>query len=80
MTTERLMAELDGARFVKYDPDGYLFAWHGGHGVHVYNAAGTEVYYFTVGDQSQREADPGEIEAAITRHMMSAEWPPADND
>lgn len=30
---ERLMAQLDGARLVKYDADGYVLAWFGGHGV-----------------------------------------------
>jgi len=47
MTTERLMAQLDGAQLVKYDADGFLFAWHGGVGVHVYDASGEEVHYFT---------------------------------
>jgi hypothetical protein len=47
MTNERLMAQLDGAQLVKYDADGFLFAWYGGLGVHVYDAAGDEVHSFT---------------------------------
>jgi hypothetical protein len=41
-SAERLMAQLDGATLVRYDTAEFLLAWYGGHGVHVYDAAGTE--------------------------------------
>ena len=50
-SVDRLMAQLDGAQLVKYDADGFLFAWHGGSGVHVYDASGTEVHYFMLEDK-----------------------------
>jgi hypothetical protein len=48
--SERLMAVLDEARYVRYDADGYVLAWFGGQstGIHVYDAAGTEVHYWQV--------------------------------
>lgn len=69
MSTERLMAELDGARFVKYDPDGLLWVWFGGHGVHAYDANGTEVDYCTVGDQSVKDATLLEVEEGVNLYI-----------
>ena len=43
------MAQMDGAKLVRYDPDGYVHTWHGGTGVHVYDASGTEVHYYSAG-------------------------------
>jgi len=60
--TTRLMAELDGARLVKYDADcDLLYAWFGGHGVHVYDESGTEVDYWTCGDFSQNSASETDV-------------------
>jgi hypothetical protein len=64
------MAALDGARLVKYDTAGLLYAWFGGHGVHVYDASGTEVDYWTCGDFAKNEADVSEVEESMTRHLL----------
>lgn len=70
--SERLMAALDGARMVKYDPDGYLLAWFGGHGIHVYDPTGREVgYWMTEG--ASNDASPEEIEESMTARMLEAE-------
>jgi hypothetical protein len=65
MVSERLMAALDGARWVKYDADGLLLAWFGGHGVHVYDQSGEEVDYFSVGDFAQNDAEMAEVQQAM---------------
>ncbi len=69
---ERLMAELDGARLVRYDSNaGTLLAWFGGHGVHVYDAAGTELDYWTCGDFSQDSADVAEVAESMARRILN---------
>jgi hypothetical protein len=73
MTAERLMAELDGARLVRYDTAGLLLAWFGGHGVHVYDAAGVEVDYLSCGDFARNDADVDDVEAAVVRYITGAE-------
>jgi len=56
------MAELDGARLVKYDPDcDLLYAWFGGHGVHVYDESGAEVDYWTCGDFALSDASERDV-------------------
>lgn len=68
-SVDRLMAELDGARFVKYDPDGLVWAWFGGHGVHAYDATGREVDYCTVGDWANDHATLLEVEKGINEYI-----------
>ena len=68
---ERLMAELDGARLVRYDTAGLLLAWFGGHGVHVYDIAGEEVDYWTDGDFAEDDAAIGGIEASMARRILN---------
>jgi hypothetical protein len=66
----RLMAELDDARLVKFDPDeDLLFAWFGGHGVHVYDETGTEVDYWTCGDFSQNSASEADVLASMLNRL-----------
>jgi len=68
---ERLMAALDGVKLARYDANaGALLAWFGGHGVHVYDAAGTEVDYWTLGDFSKDDADVDEVAESIARHIL----------
>ena len=67
---ERLMAQLDGARFVKYDPDGYVYAWFGGHGVHMYDVNGEEVDYWSTGDFAQNDADISDVQESMARRML----------
>ena len=68
---ERLMAELDGARLVRYDANaGTLLAWFGGHGVHVYDAAGTELDYWTCGDFAENDADESAVVESMARHIL----------
>ena len=68
---ERLMAQLDGARLCRYDADGLLLAWFGGHGVHCFNGAGTEVDYWTCGDFSKNEAEVSEVEESMARRILN---------
>lgn len=64
------MAQLDGARLVRFDADGLLLAWFGGHGVHAFNADGVEVDYFSVGDFSKNDAETAEVEASMARWIL----------
>ena len=70
MHSERLAAALDGSRWVKYDSNGYLLAWFGAHGLHVFDArTGAEVDYMSVGDFGCASASEAEIVAAALRWM-----------
>ena len=66
---ERLMAQLDGARLVKYDADGYVLAWFGGHGVHAYDGSGAEVDYWSTGDFAKNHAEVSEVEGSMCRFI-----------
>jgi hypothetical protein len=70
---ERLMAALDGAKLVKYDTAGVLYAWFGGHGVHVYNGAGEEIDYWTCGSFADNEADVAEVEDSMSRRLRGVD-------
>lgn len=70
MCSERLAATLDGARWVKYDANGYLLAWFGAHGLHVFDArTGVEVDYLSVGDFGRAPATESEVAAAALAWM-----------
>lgn len=70
MCRERLAAVLDGARWVKYDSNGYVLAWFGSHGLHVYDArCGAEVDYLSVGDFGRASATLDEVTAAALTWM-----------
>ncbi len=61
-----LAEQLDGAKYVKYCPEeDVTFAWHGGHGIHIYDKSGTEIDFFNVGDFSVEEASVGDIAQAV---------------
>ncbi len=67
-----MLAEaLDGARYVRFLEElGVVLAWHGGRGVHVYDAeTGEELDMFNVGDFSKDEATIEEVERGIDRHV-----------
>lgn len=71
-SVSRFMAELDGARLVRYDSSAdQLLVWFGGHGVHVYDAAGTEVDYWTCGDFAQNDASADDVAESMARHMLN---------
>jgi hypothetical protein len=72
-SAERLMAELDGAKLVRYDTAGLLYAWFGGHGVHVYDATGTEVDYWTCGDFADNDADPRDVAESMARRILNVD-------
>ena len=71
--SERLMAQLDGARLVRYDAAGLLLAWFGGHGVHVYDVGGQEVDYWTCGDFAKSAAELEEVEQSMARHIRNVD-------
>lgn len=67
----RLMAELDNARIVRFDPDSdTLLVWFGGHGVHVYAEDGTEVDYWTCGDFAVNSAFEDDVIASMTERLL----------
>lgn len=68
--SERLMAQLDGAKLVKYDGDGYLLAWFGGHGVHAYDGSGQEVDYWNTGDFADNDASREEVEESMSAWIL----------
>lgn len=73
MHSERLAAALDGAQWVKYDPNGFVLAWFGAHGLHVYDAAtGAEVDYLSVGDFGRASATHAEVAEAAQRWICEA--------
>jgi hypothetical protein len=65
------MAQLDGARLVRFDADGLLYVWFGGHGVHAYDATGTEVDYWSCGDFAKNEADEREVSESMARRILA---------
>ena len=67
---ERLMAQLDGARLVRYDSAGLVLAWFGGHGVHVYDGKGEELDYWTCGDFAKNDADVSDVEESMARRIV----------
>lgn len=72
MSAEQLAASLDRARYVEYDPDGLVLAWHGGHGVRIYDLGGTEIDYLSVGDFSQNDAAFTDVRDAMALYRMNA--------
>ncbi len=50
MSVQGTLAEqIDGALYVRTDPDADLFyAYHGGHGIHLYDLSGRELDYFQI--------------------------------
>ena len=74
MMGERLLEQIDQARWVRTDPErGLCVCWHGGHGVHVYTTEGDEVYFFNVGDFSQSEATLEVVQKAVEEHLQEGE-------
>jgi hypothetical protein len=70
MCSERLAAVLDGARWVRYDRNGYVLAWFGAHGLHVHDAhTGEEIDYLSVGDFGRASATEVEVNDAAARWM-----------
>jgi hypothetical protein len=64
------MAQLDGARLVRYDADGLLYVWYGAHGVHVIAVNREEIDYYTVGDFSEDAATVGEVQESMARRIL----------
>lgn len=66
-TADQMARNLDGARFVDYrESEGVVFAWHGGHGVHVYSVHDAEeIHYFNVGSFEVSHATRSEVKQGI---------------
>ena len=72
MFEETIMAALDGARAVQYDPEhDVVMAWYGGQGVHAYDTKGDEVGLWTVPDK----LTAGEVEEDMAKHAMVGYYP-----
>jgi hypothetical protein len=67
--SERLAAELNEARAVLYDPDGFVLAFFGGHGIHVYDLEGVEVAYWSTGDFSRNSITADEAFESMREHL-----------
>lgn len=75
MSVARLMAQLDHARRVRYDPrDDTLLAWFGGHGIHVFDATGREIAMFNVGDFSMNDASVEAVERAMVDYLSDEDF------
>lgn len=61
----KLLEELDGARFIRFDKaKGRVLAWHGGKRVDVFNLEGALSDFFTLkGDETTADAAAGVIDA-----------------
>lgn len=67
--TMTLREQLNGVRLViAYNDARLTLAWHGGHGIHIYNDAGTEVGYFMV-DGSKTNAAVADVRAAMRNYI-----------
>jgi len=67
-------AWLDGAKYVKHDPETDLtYAWFGGHMIHVYSQDGREVDVFNVGSFAENNATIEEVEEGIRDTMKELE-------
>lgn len=78
--SECLAAALDRARYVEYDPNGFVLAFFGGHGLHIYSVDGTEVDYVSVGDFSANDASEAEVRDAMSRYRRVAAGADEDED
>lgn len=70
--SERLAAALDRARYVEYDPNGFVLAFFGGHGLHIYDLDGSEIDYLSIGDFSNNDASDEDVRAAMRRYRAVA--------
>ena len=78
MSVSRLMAQLDGARMVRYDSNADLIlAWQGAGstGIHVYAPDGTEVSYWQVEAGSNTERLERDISESMGEHMTQGYYP-----
>ena len=75
VSDDRLMAQLDEAQYVRYDADSLLYVWYGGEstGIHVFNAAGTEVDYWQLEAHSNRGPTLYEVNASMGRHILGVD-------
>lgn len=70
-----LAEQLDGARIIKQDAlRGYVLAWFGGHGIHVYDELGRDVAFWNVGSFAQDDADPQEIIDDMNEEVESGDY------
>jgi hypothetical protein len=78
VSIDRLMAQLDGAELVKYDPAGYVLAWFGGAstGIHVYDGSGEEVGYWQMGALTTGGYSVREVRESMNERMLDAEGYP----
>lgn len=67
--SERLAAALNEARAVLYDPDGYVLAFFGGHGIHAYALDGLEVAYWSTGDFAVNSITADEAFESMREHL-----------
>jgi hypothetical protein len=69
-----LLDRLEDVRIVVVDRGRrILFAWFGGHGVHIFDQHGREVDLFTVGDFAKDEAEPRDVLHGINRYLSEEE-------
>ncbi len=66
--------KLDGARFVRFDPqNGALLVWFGGHGCHAYTLDGQEIAFWNIA-ASANSAGLEEVRANFQEHIESGEY------
>jgi len=58
--------QLDGAKYVKHDPNGgFIYAWYGGHQINIFTEDGQEIDVFNVGDFAEDSADYNTVVESI---------------
>ena len=66
---------LNGARIISCDETlGLTLVWRGGHGVHVYNDAGQEVWSWNVRDGTKGDVDIAEVILSMEDRMETGEY------
>jgi hypothetical protein len=66
---------IEGARIVRRDiPNAIVLAWFGGHGVHAYDAHGTEIAFWNVGDFEQEDADEEDVRQSMREHILAQDY------
>jgi hypothetical protein len=72
MGSQKLLENLDEARWTRYDPSiPGILVWFGGHAVHIYDSDGNEIDSYTIGDQSKSEATLAEVKSWMKRWIES---------
>ncbi len=67
--------QLDGARFVRFDPaNDNVLVWFGTHGCHAFTLDGQEIAFWNIGDFAANSEGFEEVRANFQEHIDSGEY------